>query len=59
MGDDWLGVPGAARYLGVYLRTVYKLIDQGDIPASSSAPGVQPGELARLYPPDHEEQDEE
>ncbi len=33
MGEDWLGAPGAAQYLGVTLRTVYKLIDEGDIPA--------------------------
>ncbi len=33
MGDEWLGVPAIARFLGVYLRTVYKLIDQGEIPA--------------------------
>ncbi len=33
MGDGWLGALGAAQYLGVTLRVVYKLIDRGDIPA--------------------------
>jgi excisionase family DNA binding protein len=70
---DWLGVPGAARYLGVYLRTMYKLIDQGDIPAFKigrvfrirrsdlddflERSRVQPGTLAHLYDPGHEESD--
>jgi excisionase family DNA binding protein len=29
----WLGTPKAARYLGVHLRMLYKLIDTGQIPA--------------------------
>ncbi len=33
MGEDWLGVPGAARCLGLHQETTYKLIDQGQIPA--------------------------
>lgn len=32
-GDNWMGAPEAASYLGVGLRVVYKLIDQGHIPA--------------------------
>ncbi len=71
MGEDWLGAPGAAKYLGVYLRTMYKLIDQGEVPAYKigrvfrirrtdldaflERARVQPGELAHLYPPDHEQ----
>lgn len=73
MGDDWLGAPGAAQYLGVTLRVVYKLVDRGEIPAYRigrvfrmrrsdldaflERSRVQPGELAHLYPPEHEEQD--
>ncbi len=65
--------PGAAEYLGVTLRTVYKFVDQGDIPAYKLGRvfrirrsdlddflercRVQPGELGHLYPPDHEEPD--
>ncbi len=68
MGEDWVGAPGAARYLGVTLRMVYKLIDQGSIPAYKIGRvfrvrrcdlddflercRVQPGDLAHLYPPD-------
>jgi excisionase family DNA binding protein len=29
----WLGTPKAAKYLGVHLRLLYKLIDTGQIPA--------------------------
>jgi excisionase family DNA binding protein len=73
MGDDWLGVPGAARYIGVYQRTIYKLIDRGEIPAFKigrvfrirradlddflERSRVRPGDLAHLYPPDYEEPD--
>ena len=32
-GDDWFGAPAAARYLGLGLVTLYKLIDAGDLPA--------------------------
>ncbi len=71
MGDDWLGVPGAAQYLGVGLRMVYKLIDQGEIPAFKigrvfrmrrsdvddflERSRVQLGDLSHLYPPEHDE----
>ncbi len=74
-GEDWLGAPGAAEYLGVTLRTVYKFVDQGDIPAYKLGRvfrirrsdlddflercRVQPGELAHLYPPELEERDED
>lgn len=30
---EWVGVPGAARYLGVTTHTLYRLIDQEGLPA--------------------------
>lgn len=30
---DWLGTTAAARYLGITPRTLYRLIDQGQVPA--------------------------
>ncbi len=50
-GENWMGVPEAAEYLGVVIRTVYRLIDTGDIRAYKvgrviSYPGVDFG-----YPP--------
>ena len=67
MGDDWLGVPALAKELGVTLRTVYAILDSGDIPsykirrvirikradvdAYLERVKVRPGELAHLYPP--------
>lgn len=75
MGEDWFGVPGAAGYLGVVQRTIYKLVDQGDIPAFKigrvirirrsdlddflERSRVQPGDLAHLYPTDHDERDDD
>ena len=32
-GDEWVGAPEAARRLGVYLTSLYKVIDQGGPPA--------------------------
>ncbi len=32
-GQDWFGAPAAARYLGIYLSTLYRLINAGDVPA--------------------------
>jgi excisionase family DNA binding protein len=32
-GENWLGVPALAEYLGVTQRTVYAILDSGDIPA--------------------------
>jgi len=74
MGEDWLGAPGAAQYLGVGLRMVYKLIDLGEIPAYKIGRvfrirrsdlddylercRVQPGDLVHLYPPEYEEDDD-
>src|SRR5436305_6287806 len=30
---EWMGAPDAAKYLGIALRTLYRLIDVGDVPA--------------------------
>ncbi|MDQ3576197.1 MAG: helix-turn-helix domain-containing protein [Actinomycetota bacterium] len=65
-GDAWMGTTGAAKYLGVYPRTVYKLIDRGALPAYQigrvirikrqdldaflEASRIEPGSLAHLYP---------
>ena len=29
----WMGTPEVAEYLGIALRSVYKLIDTGELPA--------------------------
>ena len=31
--SDWMGTREAAEHLGVTLRTLYRFIDQGDLPA--------------------------
>ena len=62
-----MGVPALAEYLGVTQRLVYKLIDQGQLPAYKlgrvirvrrvdaeaylEANRVRPGSLSHLYPP--------
>lgn len=33
MGSDWLGSTEAAARLGITLRTLYRLIDDGKVPA--------------------------
>lgn len=33
MAPHWLGTTAAARYLGITPRTLYRLIDRGDVPA--------------------------
>ena len=33
VGPDWLGTPDAARYLGLRAPTLYRLIDDGLLPA--------------------------
>ena len=64
-GGNWLGVPALAKELGVTLRTVYAILDSGDIPcyrirrvirikredidAYVDRLRVQPGELRNLY----------
>ena len=68
-GDDdpgWLSTQGAAKRLGVTTRTLYRFIDQGDLPAYRlgrvirlkrvevdafiEGSRIQPGELEHLYP---------
>jgi excisionase family DNA binding protein len=62
----WLGTKGAASYLGVTARTLYRLIDQGDVPAYKlgrvirvkeadlvahlERARIEPGSLRHLYP---------
>lgn len=62
----WLGTQDAARQLGITARTLYRLIDEGEIPAYKlgrvlrlkltdvqsflEASRVQPGDLEHLYP---------
>lgn len=31
--SEWLGAPGAAKFLGINLRTLYALIDSGQLEA--------------------------
>ena len=67
-GDDpvWFGTPEAAKYIGETQRTLYRLIDAGDVPAYKlglvmrirradlddvlERSRVRPGELGHLYP---------
>ena len=65
--NSWLGTPKAAEYLGISPRTLYRLIDQGRIPAYEigrvyrlkvadldaflESARVEPGTLGHLYPP--------
>ena len=62
----WLGTQDAARHLGITARTLYRLIDEGEIPAYKlgrvlrlkladvsaflESARVQPGDLEHLYP---------
>lgn len=73
-GGSWLGTTEAAEYLGVVPRTLYRIIDEGRIPAFKlgrvirlkqndldaflESNRVQPGELKHLYPPRVEGEDE-
>lgn len=72
-GDNWCGAPAAARRLGIYLTTLYRLIDEGDLPAYKFGRAirirradlddfldrsrVQPGDLVHLYGPEAEKPD--
>ena len=63
----WLSTKNAADYLGITSRTLYRFIDEGQIPAYKfgrvfrvqrrdldvfiEANRVQPGTLTHLYPP--------
>jgi len=65
-GPGWLGTTEAARYLGIVPRTLYRMIDEGAVPAYKlgrvirlrladlddflDTTRVQPGELKHLYP---------
>lgn len=62
----WMGTPAVAEYLGVNQRTVYRLIDEGELPAYRfgrvirlrerdvaqfvERSRITPGSLANLYP---------
>ena len=63
---EWLSTKDASEYIGVTLRTLYKLIDEGLIPAYKigrvirvkkedvdsylQSTKIKPGELDHLYP---------
>lgn len=63
---EWLSTKEAARRLGITPRTLYRLIDEGQIPAYKfgrvirlqqsevdefiSGAQIQPGDLEHLYP---------
>jgi excisionase family DNA binding protein len=63
---EWLSTQDAARRLGITTRTLYRFIDQGDLPgyrmgrvirvkaadvdAFIEASRIQPGTLEHLYP---------
>jgi excisionase family DNA binding protein len=64
--NTWLGTPAASTYLGVSQRTLYRLIDQGDVAAYQMGrvirvrkedldayleqARIEPGALRHLYP---------
>ena len=70
-GEDWFGAPAAARYPGIYLTTLYRLINAGELPAYQigrvirlrrvevdayiERSRVRPGELDHLYGPEYVE----
>ena len=74
-GNEWLSAPEAAKALGLTLRTVYSIIDGGDLVAYKfrrvlrikradlddymERSRVNPGDLSHLYPPGTTEPDEE
>ena len=33
LAPEWLGTTAAARYLGITPRTLYRLVDHGEVPA--------------------------
>jgi excisionase family DNA binding protein len=65
-GDAWMGTVEASEHLGITLRTLYRLIDTGQVPAYKfgrvirlrreevdafiAASRVSPGQLGHLYP---------
>jgi excisionase family DNA binding protein len=64
--EQWLGTKEAARHLGITPRTLYRIIDEGQLPAYQfgrvyrlkradveafiESSRVQPGTLRHLYP---------
>ncbi|MDQ1375243.1 MAG: hypothetical protein QOJ09_2581 [Actinomycetota bacterium] len=71
--QDWLSTKDACEHLGVTLRTLYRLIDEGQLPAYKmgrlirlkgaevdafiEGARIQPGALKHLYPSDTSETD--
>ena len=65
VGEDWLGTPDAAKYLGLTTRTLYRLIDAGLLPGLQDGPRhanqvsdldtliassqIEPGSIGHLY----------
>ena len=65
-GPEWLSTPGAADRLGITSRTLYRFIDEGQLPAYKFGRvirlkkadvdeyiencRVKPGSMAHLYP---------
>jgi excisionase family DNA binding protein len=66
MAGEWLSTPEAARFLGIVPRTLYRLIDSGQLPAYRfgrvirikaedleafvEKSKLKPGDLAHLFP---------
>jgi excisionase family DNA binding protein len=66
VGTDWIGTTEAARYLGLTPRTLYRMIDEDELPAYRigrvirlrvadldafiESHRIKPGELEHLYP---------
>jgi excisionase family DNA binding protein len=64
---DWLGTKDASARLGITLRSLYRFIDEGDLPAYKfgrvirmkvedidsfiESRRIRPGQLEHLYPP--------
>ena len=69
----WVGTTAAAEYLGITLRTLYRLIDSAQLPAYRigrvirvlrtdldqflEAARIEPGELNHLYPAPEDDSD--
>ena len=67
LGNEWLSTLAAARTLGITPRTLYRLIDEGELPAYRfgrvirlraaeveefiQRARINPGDLRHLYPP--------
>lgn len=50
-GENWMGCPEVAEYLGVGLRTVYSFIDKGLIPAYKLGRVIRYAGADFRYPP--------